>query len=139
MILVRRFLGKPLPDTPITGRSPSADTLVLSSVDIEAACPAGSRLDDRYYRDSPIGTCGCLFSGGQPSRILQWVGSTGGLSDALSRVLDAVEAASPVEAVEAVTRELGAALRATTVSFLIADLSGRALVRLAHATTSEPT
>src|SRR6476661_9782227 len=47
-------------------------------------------------------------------------------------VLDAAEAASPVEAVEAVTRELGLALVATAVSFLIADLSGRALVRLAH-------
>ena len=46
--------------------------------------------------------------------------------------LDAAEAASPVEAVEAVTRELGVALGATKVSFLIADLSGRALVRLAH-------
>jgi serine phosphatase RsbU (regulator of sigma subunit) len=51
---------------------------------------------------------------------------------ALSRVLDAAEAASPVEAVEAVTRELGMALGATAVSFLIADLSGRALVRLVH-------
>ncbi|HEX6485842.1 MAG TPA: PP2C family protein-serine/threonine phosphatase [Nocardioidaceae bacterium] len=48
------------------------------------------------------------------------------------RVLDAAEAASPVDAVEAVTRELGVALGATVVSFLIADLSGRALVRLAH-------
>ncbi|MGE5718846.1 MAG: PP2C family protein-serine/threonine phosphatase [Nocardioidaceae bacterium] len=47
-------------------------------------------------------------------------------------VLDAAEAASPVDAVEAVTRELGMALGATAVSFLIADLSGRALVRLAH-------
>ena len=47
-------------------------------------------------------------------------------------VLAAAEAASPVNAVEAVTRELGAALGATRVSFLIADLSGRALVRLAH-------
>ncbi|QNN51922.1 PP2C family protein-serine/threonine phosphatase [Nocardioides mesophilus] len=47
-------------------------------------------------------------------------------------VLDAAEAASPVEAVEAVTRELGRALGALTVSFLVADLSGRALVRLAH-------
>jgi serine phosphatase RsbU (regulator of sigma subunit) len=44
----------------------------------------------------------------------------------------AAEAASPVEAVEAVTRELGLALGATKISFLIADLSGRALVRLAH-------
>jgi serine phosphatase RsbU (regulator of sigma subunit) len=47
-------------------------------------------------------------------------------------MLDAAEDASPVEAVEAVTRELGAALGARTVSFLIADLGGRALVRLAH-------
>ena len=50
----------------------------------------------------------------------------------MGTVLDAAEAASPVEAVEAVTRELARALDATTVSFLIADLSGRALVRLAH-------
>jgi serine phosphatase RsbU (regulator of sigma subunit) len=49
-----------------------------------------------------------------------------------ARVLDAAEAASPVDAVAAVTRELGVALGATEVSFLIADLSGRALVRLAH-------
>ena len=47
-------------------------------------------------------------------------------------MMDAAEAASPVDAVEAVTRELGIALGATGVSFLIADLSGRALVRLAH-------
>lgn len=53
-------------------------------------------------------------------------------------MLDMAEAASPVRAVEAVTRELGAALRATTVSFLISDLSGRALVRLSHVTVSEP-
>jgi serine phosphatase RsbU (regulator of sigma subunit) len=52
--------------------------------------------------------------------------------DAATRALAAAEAASPVDAVEAVTRELGLALGATTVSFLIADLSGRALVRLAH-------
>ena len=49
-------------------------------------------------------------------------------------MLDKAEAASPVDAVEAVTRELGIALGASTVSFLIADLSGRALVRLTHAT-----
>ncbi|GAB2725283.1 PP2C family protein-serine/threonine phosphatase [Nocardioides pakistanensis] len=47
-------------------------------------------------------------------------------------MLEAAEAASPVGSVESVTRELGLALRATAVSFLIADLSGRALVRLAH-------
>ena len=47
-------------------------------------------------------------------------------------VLGAAEAASPVESVEAVTRELGLALGSSAVSFLIADMSGRALVRLAH-------
>ncbi|WP_257570800.1 PP2C family protein-serine/threonine phosphatase [Streptomyces sp. NP160] len=51
---------------------------------------------------------------------------------ALREVLDAAQDASPVEAVQAVTRELGRALGATAVSFLIADLSGRALVRLTH-------
>ena len=47
-------------------------------------------------------------------------------------MLQSAEDASPVDAVEAVTRELGLALDALTVSFLIADLGGRALVRLAH-------
>lgn len=47
-------------------------------------------------------------------------------------LLDAAEDASPVQAVEAVTHELGRVLGATSVSFLIADLSGRALVRLAQ-------
>lgn len=55
----------------------------------------------------------------------------------LGRLLDAAENASPVAAVEAVTRQLGVALGATAVSFLIADLSGRSLVRLAHVTTAE--
>lgn len=50
----------------------------------------------------------------------------------LSGMLAAAEDATPVEAVEAVTRELGAALHARGISFLIADLSGRALVRLSH-------
>ena len=53
-------------------------------------------------------------------------------------MLDTAEAASPVDAVEAVTRELGVALGAVTVSFLIADLSGRALVRLAHVVVADP-
>ncbi|WP_229070264.1 PP2C family protein-serine/threonine phosphatase [Actinoplanes sp. DH11] len=52
---------------------------------------------------------------------------------ALSGMLAAAEDATPVQAVEAVTRELGTALHARTVSFLIADLSGRDLVRLTHA------
>ncbi|MFC7534775.1 PP2C family protein-serine/threonine phosphatase [Actinoplanes sp. GCM10030250] len=50
----------------------------------------------------------------------------------LAGILDAAENAAPVDAVEAVTRELASALGARTVSFLIADLSGRALVRLSH-------
>src|SRR3954451_22780862 len=53
-------------------------------------------------------------------------------AEALGNLLDAAEAASPVEAVESVTRVLGLALAATSVSFLIADLTGRGLVRLAH-------
>jgi serine phosphatase RsbU (regulator of sigma subunit) len=52
--------------------------------------------------------------------------------------LAAAEAASPVDAVEAVTRELGVTLGATRISFLIADLSGRALVRLAHVLLRTP-
>ncbi|WP_122819789.1 PP2C family protein-serine/threonine phosphatase [Nocardioides pantholopis] len=48
------------------------------------------------------------------------------------RFLETAEAASPVEAVEQVARELGLAYGAAAVSFLITDLSGRALVRLAH-------
>ncbi|GAA0577816.1 PP2C family protein-serine/threonine phosphatase [Paractinoplanes ferrugineus] len=53
----------------------------------------------------------------------------------LAGMLDAAENAAPVEAVEAVTRELAAELSALSVSFLIADLSGRALVRLTHVHT----
>ena len=48
------------------------------------------------------------------------------------RLLAAADAASPVEAVETVATELGTAFGAEAVSFLIADLSGRALIRLAH-------
>lgn len=50
----------------------------------------------------------------------------------VGRVLEAAEAASPVQVVEEVARELGLVFGATAVSFLIADVSGRALVRLAH-------
>jgi len=50
----------------------------------------------------------------------------------VGRVLAAAEAASPLDAVEGVARELGLAFGAVAVSFLITDLSGRALVRLAH-------
>jgi serine phosphatase RsbU (regulator of sigma subunit) len=50
----------------------------------------------------------------------------------LAGLLAAAENAAPVDAVEAVTRELGKAIGARTVSFMIADLGGRALVRLAY-------
>jgi serine phosphatase RsbU (regulator of sigma subunit) len=48
----------------------------------------------------------------------------------LNDVLLAVERAAPVDAVAAVTRSIGESLDAAWVSFLVADLSGRALVRL---------
>lgn len=68
---------------------------------------------------------------------LQALGSALDAADASSAVeaveaVEAIEAIEAVEAVEAVTRELGVALGATKVPFLIADLSDRALVRLAH-------
>jgi len=50
--------------------------------------------------------------------------------ESLARVLGAAENSSPAKAVEAVTRELKSALGAAAVSFLIADFSGRGLVRL---------
>lgn len=50
----------------------------------------------------------------------------------IGRVMAAAEAASPLDAVESVACELGLAFEAVAVSFLITDLSGRALVRLAH-------
>lgn len=52
--------------------------------------------------------------------------------DSLTRLLDAAEAAAPVDAVSALTREVGTRLRASSASFLVADTSGRALVRLVH-------
>jgi serine phosphatase RsbU (regulator of sigma subunit) len=50
----------------------------------------------------------------------------------VAAVLEAAEEAAPVDAVEAVTRELAKALDARSVSFLIAEFGGRAMVRLAH-------
>jgi serine phosphatase RsbU (regulator of sigma subunit) len=58
--------------------------------------------------------------------------ASGDLNSELSDALEAVEAASPVDAVDAVTARLAAALRTDRVAFLIADLAGRALVRLGH-------
>ena len=65
------------------------------------------------------------------------VAESGRGGDAVSRMLDEAEASSPVDAVEAVTCELGEALGALTVSLLIADLSGRGLVRLADVVVGE--
>lgn len=48
------------------------------------------------------------------------------------RFLAAVDAASPAEAVDAFSSELGIAFGAEAVAFLIADVSGRALTRLSH-------
>ncbi|WP_369130987.1 PP2C family protein-serine/threonine phosphatase [Modestobacter roseus] len=52
----------------------------------------------------------------------------------LRPLLERVEAAAPVDAVTAVTAELASLSGATEVSFLIADFSGHALVRLGTAT-----
>ena len=50
----------------------------------------------------------------------------------LTGILQSAEDAAPVQAVEAVTGVIATALNARGVSLLIADLSGRALVRLTH-------
>ncbi|WFE96077.1 PP2C family protein-serine/threonine phosphatase [Micromonospora sp. WMMD987] len=50
----------------------------------------------------------------------------------LAEMLQSAEDAAPVEAVEAVTGAIAATLNALRVSLLVADLSGRALVRLTH-------
>src|ERR687893_2375610 len=51
----------------------------------------------------------------------------------LGQVLAAVENAPPVAAADAVGQRLTEALQAREVSFLIADFSGQALIRLGHA------
>jgi hypothetical protein len=60
------------------------------------------------------------------------------LTKGLSRVLDSAEDASPLQAVEAVTAELSAALEASAAFFMIADISGRGLVRLSQASADLP-
>src|SRR6478609_510612 len=62
--------------------------------------------------------------------------SSVGMNAALSGVLEAAENASPAGAVEAVTGKLKELLSASDVSFLIADLSGRGLIRLGRAPAS---
>ena len=56
----------------------------------------------------------------------------------LSDALEAVEAASPVDAVRAVTARLASALQTDRVAFLIADLAGRALVRMRNGVGRNP-
>ena len=57
----------------------------------------------------------------------------------LETLLAAVEAAPPIDATEVVAAALADALGARNVSFLIADYSGRSLIRLSHVrrTTAE--
>ena len=55
----------------------------------------------------------------------------------LSEVLDAVEDASPLEAVESVTQTLARALGASAAFFLVADVAGGALVRMSHGASDE--
>ena len=50
----------------------------------------------------------------------------------LNSLLAAAEAAAPVAAIDVLAAELAEAIRAREVSFLIADFSGRALIRLGH-------
>src|SRR6478672_3789897 len=53
-------------------------------------------------------------------------------------LLASVEAAPPIDAAEVVAAALTDALRARDVSFLIADYSGRALIRLSHVHRANP-
>lgn len=55
----------------------------------------------------------------------------------LRGLLDAVEAAPPVDAVDVLARELAHMVGATDVTFLIADFSGNALIRFLPATIHE--
>ncbi len=50
----------------------------------------------------------------------------------LGAMLAAVENAPPVAAADVLGRELAALIGATDVEFLIADFSGKALIRLSH-------
>ena len=61
---------------------------------------------------------------------------SGGQSE-LPRLLAAAEAAAPVEAVDVVAEDLRRRLQATNVSFLIVDLTGRAVARLSTTDAAE--
>jgi len=60
------------------------------------------------------------------------MGASGRSPVSLNALLAAVEAAPPVAAVDVLARELAQAIGAREVSFLIADFSGRSLIRLGH-------
>src|SRR4051794_28666583 len=57
----------------------------------------------------------------------------------LGALLAAVEDAAPVAAVDVLGERLASALGARELSFLIADFSGQALIRLGHAGTAGAT
>jgi serine phosphatase RsbU (regulator of sigma subunit) len=57
----------------------------------------------------------------------------------LAQLLAAVENAPPVDAADVLGAWLGRALGATEVAFLVVDFSGRALIRLGHASAPEAT
>lgn len=57
----------------------------------------------------------------------------------LRKLLESVEAAAPTEAIEVVTHELAAIIKAREVSFLIADFSGNAVVRFGKAEAGSDT
>ncbi|CAA9448559.1 MAG: Serine phosphatase RsbU, regulator of sigma subunit [uncultured Pseudonocardia sp.] len=63
---------------------------------------------------------------------------TAGSRSDLRTLLDRVESASPVQAVEVVADELAVAFGARAVTFLIADFSGRAVFRMGRATAGGP-
>ena len=110
---------------PVCGRD--AEPVPDAGADDRADLP-GDRVAGRHLTPSvPASSArwGGLCCGRDPNMIAQH-------EQTLSLLLDAAENSSPVQAVESVTRALRVALGATAVSFLIADLSGRALVRLAH-------
>ncbi|WP_337662706.1 hypothetical protein [Streptomyces sp. McG8] len=60
-----------------------------------------------------------------------------GRQSGLSQLLTAVERAAPVDAVAVVAEDLRRRFGATEVSFLIVDLTGKAVARLATATGVE--
>jgi serine phosphatase RsbU (regulator of sigma subunit) len=89
---------------------------------------------------SAEGACGLLSDAcpaGHVGPYGRYVRQAPEVDQPLSRLLDAAEDASPLDAVEAVTEDLARSLGASAVFFLIADVAGGALVRLAHGDSDE--